>query len=82
MKVFPNPSGNFFIIEYHLDNSFNLSIIELSDIHGKVLKHWTLRDYQNQIIVSTEDISTGIYLLRLFQNGNPKESLKVTVIRK
>ena len=81
LKVFPNPAVHFFIIEYHLKDNSNRSTIELLDIYGKILKHWTLSDIQNQIIVSTNDLSSGIYMLRVIDNSQPVETLKVTITK-
>jgi hypothetical protein len=81
LKVYPNPSGNFFIVEYSLQNISLHSFLELSDLQGRILNQRDLNDLQNQIIVSTEDLTAGIYILRLFTNGYLKESLKVTVTK-
>lgn len=81
LKVYPNPSGNFFIVEYTLENNALHSFIELSDLQGRILDKRGLKDQQNQIIFSTEDLTAGIYILRLFTNGYLKESLKVTVTK-
>ena len=81
LKVFPNPAVHFFIIEYHLKDNSNRSTIELLDIHGKILKHWTLRDNQNQIIVSTENLTTGVYMVRMFIDNSLKASTKIAVTK-
>lgn len=70
LKVFPNPSGNFFIVEYFVENeSLQSSFLILNDMLGSVRKTWRLKDNQNQLIVPTNDLAPGTYLLQLIVDG-------------
>ena len=80
-KVFPNPSGTFFIIEYDLRKFINPGIIRISDMVGRDLIEFPLKDKQNQRIVDTKAFSTGTYLVKLFIANNLIEIQKISIIK-
>jgi C1A family cysteine protease len=80
LKVFPNPSGNFFVVEYCIENeSHQNALLILSDIVGTVRKTWSLKDNQNQLIVPTNDLASGSYILKLTLEGKFKGSTKLII---
>ncbi|MCD4773822.1 MAG: T9SS type A sorting domain-containing protein, partial [Bacteroidales bacterium] len=81
MKIFPNPAGNYFIIEYDLSEFQGNSILVISDINGKQLKLFILKSEHNQLIISTEYFKSGTYLVQLMLNGTLKESTKIVIIK-
>jgi hypothetical protein len=81
LKVFPNPSGNYFIVEYDLEKPTTPAMIKLSDLNGKTLNSWQLNDNRNQFIVSTEEYGSGIYNLKLFVGNSLKEAVKLIIKR-
>jgi len=81
LSLFPNPAGNYFIVQYDLTDQYNLGILSISDINGKELKAINLQDKQNQIVIPTQEFSAGVYLIRLFGGNHFIESQKVTIIK-
>jgi len=79
--LFPNPAGNYFIAYYYLHNQLYPSILVISDINGIKLKEIYLRDNQNQIVISTQELSAGAYLVSLICRNHLIESQKVTIIK-
>jgi hypothetical protein len=81
LKVFPNPAQNYFTIEYKIDETANSAEIEMLDITGKKLRIIPLYDKQNQIVIETKEIQTGIYYIRLLIDGAACSTQKISIIK-
>ncbi|HRG59929.1 MAG TPA: T9SS type A sorting domain-containing protein [Bacteroidia bacterium] len=82
LNISPNPSSNDgFSVIYNQVWEENL-VVNLFDISGKLLKHYTLNDLnqQNRIFISTIELDAGIYMLNVI-NGSNQYNEKV-IIRK
>lgn len=78
LKIFPNPTNNLLSIVYEY-NSENNSTIEITDITGKVIKSYTL--YRSTSQASLEELSEGIYIVRLIVNNSLVITKKVILVR-
>jgi len=58
IKIYPNPAQDFILIETQLN-----SIIELTDINGKIIE--TIRTEQSVSELNISQLTTGIYLLNI-----------------
>ena len=80
LNITPNPSSNegFSVLTNQLWED-NL-VINLFDISGKLLQHYTVSDLnqQNRIFISTIELESGVYLLNVI-NGNNQYNEKVIV---
>jgi len=76
IQVYPNPAANS--IHINLPDYENYIKAELLDMQGKVLKTVTLNN--ENIILSTEDINNGLYLIRLISNQGI-ELKKISVLK-
>jgi len=81
LKVFPNPAMNYFTIEYKITETAGSALIEIIDHTGRKLKLYTLYDKQNQIVIETKDIFTGIYYVRLLVDGTTTNTHKISIIK-
>ena len=81
MKVFPNPAGNYFIVEYDLTEFDGNSILVISDINGIRIKSFKLKDEHNQLVISTENFKSGTYIVQLLFNNRLKETAKIVIIK-
>ena len=81
LKVFPNPAGSYFIIEYDLKDTPGDACIKVSDLTGRVISELTLSDARNQRIYDTRKLSVGIYLIKLFTGNQLLEVKKVNISR-
>jgi len=67
VQLYPNPSTNQVTLILPNPDIYNIII---SDLSGKIIKQFTVKD--KQMIIQTEDINSGVYLLTLksLSNGN------------
>jgi hypothetical protein len=82
VAVYPNPFGDFTNVSFNLDKPAKAGV-EVFDIFGKLVYSVREREYasgQNLIRVNSNDLSNGMYLLKL-TIGNQVISRKVSVIR-
>jgi hypothetical protein len=80
LKLFPNPSKEYFIIEYTLDKP-NLpgALIEIRTIDGRLVKTIEVKGPQNQIIINTHPFARGMYLCLLKQGTNTLAVQKIVI---
>jgi hypothetical protein len=80
LKAFPNPAGNYFIIEYsivdHLEKGYSIQIV---DISGMPVNYIELKDSQNQIVVPKAEFSNGVYIVHLLFQNSLLESIKISI---
>jgi len=81
MKIFPNPAGGYFIIEYDLREINGKAVLILSDLNGRRLDSFTIEDKQNQQLLGTSSYPSGMYILQLFINNALIETHKVQIIK-
>ena len=86
LKVFPNPAKDYIIVEYVIDipvaereqNNFSLVLL---DANGKLLKSFELNYSQDQLVISTENLKSGIYVFNLYIYGKIEKSRKFTIVK-
>lgn len=72
VKVYPNPSSDFVIVE----TETALNQILVSDVAGRVVLSKTIQDFENQIVLPTTDWSIGIYQIKLIDNKANSKTIK------
>ena len=77
LKVFPNPTGDYAIIQYDLEDQFKQAFIELSGIEGKLIKIIRIDQGKNQIVMNLKDLPNGLYIISLKSNKQTIESEKL-----
>jgi hypothetical protein len=81
LKVFPNPAGRYFIIDYNTEHVPATSgIIRITDLSGRFSREINLIDNRNQIIVPTAGFDNGIYVVQVFINNRLADSIKINII--
>jgi len=69
IKVFPNPSKNYFFIELGHDEQLPTNI-SLYDIHGKLIKQNNFVHQDKLIRIDVDNIVSGTYLVQIqFEDG-------------
>ncbi len=81
LKVFPNPAGHYFIVEYDLRETEGRAVILLSDLNGRLVGSFIPNDKQNQQVISTDPYSPGIYILQLFIDNELVETHKIEIAK-
>ena len=80
-KVYPNPAKDYFIIDYFLLEGNTSAIIGINDITGKLVKNINIHDKQNQIVVETKDLQSGIYYISLMTNNSISKTVKIAIFK-
>ena len=81
LKVFPNPAGHYFIVEYDLREIEDKTVMVLSDLNGRLVSSFIPNDKQNQQVISTDTYSPGMYILQLFINNELVETHKIEIAK-
>ena len=81
LKVFPNPTDSYFIIEYDLNETEGNGTIIISDLTGKQVLRFTVKDKKNQRVIATNRYPAGMYIVQLLVVGELKESCKINIIK-
>ena len=81
LKIFPNPAGDYCIIEYDLSQFEGKAIIVITDLYGRNLLSFNPENKHTQKTISLADFSAGIYFVNLTENGYRKESVKLIVVK-
>jgi hypothetical protein len=79
LRVFPNPASNYFIVEYDLRGVQGESLLQLMDESGRLVRAFEVSDKQNQQVISTSGLSSGIYVIQLYINNDMAESYKLGI---
>ena len=83
LKVYPNPSKTYFIVEYRqlkgINGSGKTSIV-VTDIYGKEIMEIPADRYYDQVVVRTNMFSSGSYFVALKVDGAVKKAIKVSVV--
>ncbi|MEN8123396.1 MAG: T9SS type A sorting domain-containing protein, partial [Bacteroidota bacterium] len=70
LSVYPNPSDGLFTITPNFELSNNGVVIDVINLSGEIVYKTTLIQNNNQLTtVDLSSLSSGIYLLRYFDNG-------------
>jgi hypothetical protein len=69
--IYPNPAKNFFTVElFSQKNSIQNIDIKLWDISGRLISQLNRKDYSGKIIIPTENLNSGVYLVSISYNNN------------
>jgi hypothetical protein len=79
LRLFPNPAGTFFIMEYDLREYEGESFVFITDMNGKVMDRFHLYDKQNQQVISTENFPAGMYIVQLLVDLSSVASEKIVI---
>lgn len=77
--VYPNPAKGYFIIRYELDNFYTDAIIQLTDISGRTVKQYNTNMTRDYLVVPTQGLTHGNYLVKLILNGREVGVQKITI---
>lgn len=77
---YPNPTSSTTKIDYTLPNGINKGAIVFYDTQGKEVKRFNVDNTFNSLLISTEDLQSGIYYYNLQTvQGNSEAKKLVTV---
>jgi hypothetical protein len=61
LSIFPNPANN--VINFSNDTNAVVSLVEMTDMNGRVIKSAKINATEGEISVS--DLSSGVYMMRI-----------------
>lgn len=80
LMAYPNPTNSSTRIDYTLPNGVNTGEIVFYDTRGKEVKHFKVDNTFNSLLISTEDLQSGLYYYNLqTAQGNSGAKKLVTV---
>lgn len=68
-KLYPNPASDLCIIEYSTSSQNSDASIQIIDIQGRKIKHLKLNKSSDFVLLRLNDVSSGVYLIQLVENG-------------
>lgn len=77
VKLYPNPANGQFTIEV-AGNSIESIRVSLFDLTGRMVYDQTYKDHSEKLIIDPGNLSTGIYLVKVY-SGNFSKSIKLVV---
>ena len=80
-RVYPNPSHDYFIIEYYFEIIPEQARYSITDPLGRIIEDGILESQQNQLIKRTSTYKSGLYTISLIINGKFEKALKFNVVR-
>lgn len=80
-RVYPNPSHDYFILEYHFEVMPRNAAYSINDPLGRIIEEGLIEGQQNQLIRRTTSYSSAIYTIKLIINGKVEKALKLNVIK-
>jgi hypothetical protein len=80
-RVYPNPSHDYFIIDYYFEIVPKDASYSISDPLGRMIDEGTIEGQQDQIIIRTSDYCSGLYTINLIINGKIENFKKLNIIK-
>jgi hypothetical protein len=78
-KLFPNPACTYFIVEYVIEVTASDAKIRITDVLGREIMKIPVSKQYDQMVVHTNTMDEGIYLVTLEVNGITFQTDKLTI---
>jgi hypothetical protein len=79
LKVFPNPAKDYIIVSYDLSDLAGNVTLRIYSTEGKPLFQYNIGGVENQIIISTESLSSSQYFIQLLNGIYVIESINFII---
>jgi len=76
IKIYPNPAQNFLRITIEAEQEFNA--LSIFNNLGQLVQKDEIVFMNKSAVVNTKDLSTGVYLLKLFNSGQTENTSTIT----
>ena len=77
MEIYPNPSSDEVKIKFNLSESFNFGQITIFDVTGKNIMNFQINDKPEEIVISDNELTPGIYFVKLSVTSGIVETEKI-----
>jgi hypothetical protein len=79
LKIYPSPANDKLTINLHF-NYKQKATVDLYDLTGKLIRSNTLKESEDELEISTANLSEGIYIYKLNVNGAYIKSGKLSIL--
>jgi len=80
-KIFPNPAGDYLILEHKLETEPENAFISIRNTKGDVVKYTEISGKQNQQTIDIKGLEPGVYISTLYVNNKELESVKFSKLK-
>ena len=80
-KVYPNPAGDYFYVEYQLDGENAQLLLVITDVLGKTVLTKELKHLQDVVIVRTDGFIEGQYSISILRKNSRIGNAIITIKR-
>lgn len=80
-RIYPNPAGDYIILEYSNPIPSGNIIFVITNLEGKELRKIQVSKQQDQFVVKTDEFGSGTYLCTMYCGNNKLQSQKFIVIQ-
>jgi hypothetical protein len=81
-QIVPNPASGFTSINYSALDGFETAELQVFNMLGAMVKNEKLFEINGNVIISTSDLSSGVYFVNLLIDDKRVSTQKLTVVRK
>ncbi len=79
LELFPNPATD--VVTLHLETTLDNGIFELYNLNGQLFQRQTLTPNTLEQAIRLEDVSEGVYMVRILENGTAVSQHKLIIRR-
>ncbi len=76
--LFPNPTGDYVIAYYDLDQIYQSDEIRLYNLKGNLLKSYHIESGKGQMVIDLKTYPSGLYLISLNVRNHIIDSKKIS----
>ncbi|MBI3509940.1 MAG: PKD domain-containing protein [Bacteroidetes bacterium] len=80
LKIYPNPTNEIVNLEYGIDDGQNAQV-EIFDLTGNLLLSKQLAPQQEVYMISTAELESGVYMIRLVVNGESTKCKRLIIVK-
>ena len=80
MELVPNPAKDYVIVSYSFDEKIEYGLLDVIDLAGNLIYSMNLHNQEDELFISTNGLSPGLYLIRIKTN-NFSQSKKLIVVK-
>jgi hypothetical protein len=81
LTVFPNPANEYFVVRFDISGTQSGGIIRIYDVMGKPLQTIETKRNQDQIIVSSAGLKSGLYMITFISDNRIRNMVKVSIVK-
>jgi len=81
LSVFPNPAHDYFVVKTKFDTLTGPGVLTLYNSNGWAVESYPVTKKQNQIVISTVNLKSGLYILALELDNKKSDKVKIAIIK-